>query len=259
MSDGEREAEAAEGSASSRRGEAAVSPPRWSRGASPPAGQALPCSWGTRCPRCLCQQAAGRAVLLPVLDLARPARGSRGSGLRPLCRELSGAITTPQCCRDTPTPWQEHGARQHPFHQHLGATSLLQCGVTGGWGLPYRVQYHSLRQREHRLAASTPHTRHRGLSGARASSRSRLYVCAHLQWGQRGQGASRELWRCQSLLTGTTGHTGHGAGPHLRAWSFSSSSVGLKACFTWCLAMASHLPAFFLRRWSQMTGTWRER
>lgn len=47
--------------------------------------------------------------------------------------------------------------------------------------------------------------------------------------------------------------------PHLRACSFSSSSVGLKACFTWCLAMASHFPEFFLRIWSQMTGTWWER
>lgn len=92
------------------------------------------------------------------------------------------------------------------------------------WTWHARVQYHSFLQREHRLAASTPHSRQRGLSGARASSMSRLYICAHL-----------------------------------RAWSFSSSSVGLKACFTWCLAMASHLPMFFLRIWSQMTGTWWER
>lgn len=48
-------------------------------------------------------------------------------------------------------------------------------------------------------------------------------------------------------------------GPYLRAWSFSSSSVGLKMCFTWCLAMASHFPALFLRMWSRMTGTWLER
>lgn len=52
--------------------------------------------------------------------------------------------------------------------------ALGAAGDTGTAGLPYREQYHSFRQREHRLAASVPHTLQRGLSGARASIMSRL-------------------------------------------------------------------------------------
>lgn len=62
----------------------------------------------------------------------------------------------------------------------LGSTEGLRglwggCRGSGGAaGLPYREQYHSFRQREQRLAASTPHTLQRGLSAARASIMSRL-------------------------------------------------------------------------------------
>lgn len=59
---GEREAEAAGGSASSRWGDVAVSPPRWSQGASPPAGPAhgapaVPpaCASRSQALRCFCQ------------------------------------------------------------------------------------------------------------------------------------------------------------------------------------------------------------
>lgn len=63
-----------------------------------------------------------------------------------------------------------------PFHSILW-WSVVCRGVawdTGQGGVPYRAQYHSFRQREHRLAASAPHTLQRGLSGARASIMSRL-------------------------------------------------------------------------------------
>lgn len=55
-----------------------------------------------------------------------------------------------------------------------GALGGLQGTQVWVAGFPYRVQYHSFRQREHRLAASVPHTLQRGLSGARASIISRL-------------------------------------------------------------------------------------
>lgn len=64
--------------------------------------------------------------------------------------------------------WEAGGTKRQ---QGTPACCRGHCGVAE---LPYRVQYHSFRQREHRLAASTPHTLHRGLSGARASIMSRL-------------------------------------------------------------------------------------
>lgn len=59
---------------------------------------------------------------------------------------------------------------------HWGAARGIggDRGQRGLAGLPYRVQYHSFRQREHRLAASVPHAPQRGLLGARASIMSRL-------------------------------------------------------------------------------------
>lgn len=73
-------------------------------------------------------------------------------------------------------PWLSLALPQHsPVRSVVLWGALRGCrGPKGVAGLPYRVQYHSFRHREQRLAASTPHTLQRGLSGARASIMSRL-------------------------------------------------------------------------------------
>lgn len=206
------------------------------------AGQTLPCSQCACSARRLGQQVAGSAVLLPVLDLACPVGRAAHQG----------CALSAEPRRMHPVPRSTHQAAVRLREWAGGAAGPLPCAVPL---IP---------------AARAPlgrlHTAHRapGFVGGEDLQHVQAVRLRPPAAGQEGgtvhkEGAASSTQPQLQPRSLGPGDNGHGAGPHLRAWSFSSSSVGLKACFTWCLAMASHLPVFFLRMWSQMTGTWRER
>lgn len=207
------------------------------------AGQILPCSQCACSARCLGQQVAGGAVLLPVLDLACPVGGAAAQG----------------CARFA----EPRGTRSIPGSTHQAAVRLREGAAGAAGPLPCAVPLiPAARAPLGRLHAAHPAARFVGGEGLQHVQAVHLRPPAGEQEGggcSRGRSSKQHAATAPAPAPWDPGVNRHRAGPHLRAWSFSSSSVGLKACFTWCLAMASHLPMFFLRIWSQMTGTWWER